>query len=81
VIEGGAVKSATIKGVALDPAKTYRLAINSFQANGGDGYPKLSDHPGFVNTGYADADVMREYLSKNKVSVANFEPGSAVVRR
>lgn len=81
VIEGGAVKSATIKGVALDPAKTYRLAINSFQANGGDGYPKLSDHPGFVNTGYADADVMREYLSKNKVSVASFEPGSAVVRR
>jgi 5'-nucleotidase / UDP-sugar diphosphatase len=81
VIEGGAVKSATIKGVALDPAKTYRLAINSFQANGGDGYPKLSDHPGFVNTGYADADVMREYLSKNKVSVANFDPGSAVVRR
>ena len=81
VIEGGAVKSATIKGAVLDPAKTYRLAINSFQANGGDGYPKLSDHPGFVNTGYADADVMREYLSKNKVSVANFEPGSAVVRR
>ena len=39
VIEGGAVKSATIKGAVLDPAKTYRLAINSFQANGGDGSP------------------------------------------
>jgi 5'-nucleotidase/UDP-sugar diphosphatase len=81
VIAGGAVQSATIKGVAIDPAKTYRLAINSFQANGGDGYPKLSDHPGFVNTGFADADVMREYLSKNKVSVASFDPGNAVVRR
>ena len=81
VIEGGAVKEASIKGQPIDPTKTYRLAINSFQANGGDGYPKLSDHPGFVNTGFVDADVMREYLSKNKVSVASFEPGSAVVRR
>lgn len=81
VIEGGAVKSATIKGAAIDPAKTYRLAINSFQAGGGDGYPKLSDHPGYVNTGFVDADVMREYLSKNKVQIANFAPGNAVVRR
>jgi 5'-nucleotidase / UDP-sugar diphosphatase len=81
VIEGGAVQSATIKGAPIDPAKIYRLAINSFQANGGDGYPKLSDHPGFVNTGFVDADVMREYLSRNKVMVANFEPGDAVVRR
>jgi 5'-nucleotidase / UDP-sugar diphosphatase len=81
VIEGGAVKSATIKSAAIDSAKTYRLAINSFQAGGGDGYPKLSDHPGYVNTGFVDADVMREYLSKNKVQIANFAPGSAVVRR
>ncbi len=81
VIEGGAVKEASIKGAAIDPAKTYRLAINSFQAGGGDGYPKLSDHPGYVNTGFVDADVMREYLSKNKVQIANFAPGDAVVRR
>jgi 5'-nucleotidase / UDP-sugar diphosphatase len=81
VIEAGTVKSATIKGAAIDPAKTYRLAINSFQAGGGDGYPKLSDHPGYVNTGFVDADVMREYLSKNKVQIASFAPGEAVVRR
>lgn len=81
VISGGAVQSATIKGAPIEPAKTYRLAINSFQANGGDGYPKLSAHPGFVNTGFVDADVMREYLSRNKFMVANFEPGDAVVRR
>jgi 5'-nucleotidase / UDP-sugar diphosphatase len=81
VIEGGAVKEASIKGAAIDPAKNYRLAINSFQAGGGDGYPKLSDHPGYVNTGFVDADVMREYLSKNKVQTANFAPGNSVVRR
>ncbi len=80
-IEGGVVKSAMIKGARIDPAKSYRLALNSFQAGGGDGYPKLSDHPGYVNTGFVDADVMREYLSKNNIKSANFAPGEAVVRR
>jgi 5'-nucleotidase/UDP-sugar diphosphatase len=80
-IVGGNLQSATIKGIAIDPLKTYRMAINSFHANGGDGYPKLADHPGYVNTGFVDADVMREYLSKNKIRVADFEPGDAVIRR
>jgi 5'-nucleotidase / UDP-sugar diphosphatase len=81
VIEGGTVKSATIKGAPIDPAKSYRMALNSFQAGGGDGYPKLNDHPGYVNTGFVDADVMREYLSKNNIRIANFAPGEAIVRR
>jgi 5'-nucleotidase / UDP-sugar diphosphatase len=81
VIEGATVKSATVKGAAIEPAKTYRIALNNFQANGGDGYPKLSNHPGYVNTGFVDADVMREYLSKNGIKAANFEPGEAVVRK
>lgn len=80
-LEAGAVKMASIKGVPIDPARSYRLALNSFQAGGGDGYPKLSDHPGYVNTGFVDADVMREYLSKNSIRIANFTPGDAVVRR
>ena len=81
VIERGAITLATIKGQAIDPAKSYRLALNSFQANGGDGYPKLTSHPGYINTGFVDADVMREYLSKNNIKTANFVPGDAVVRR
>ena len=81
MIEGGVVKSAAIRGAPIDPAKSYRLALNSFQAGGGDGYPKLSDHPGYVNTGFVDADVMREYLSKNNIRAANFSPGETVIRR
>jgi 5'-nucleotidase / UDP-sugar diphosphatase len=81
VIEGAAVKSAMVKGAAIDLGKTYRMALNSFQANGGDGYPKLANHPGYVNTGFVDADVMREYLSRNGIKAASFEPGDAVVRR
>ena len=81
VAEGGRLVSATVRGAAIAPDKTYRLALNNFQANGGDGYPKLTSHPGYVNTGFVDADVLREYLSKNKVRVADFAPGDAVVRR
>ena len=81
VIDGGAVQEAKIKGAAIDPAKTYRLALNNFQANGGDGYPKLTGHPGYVNTGFVDADVMREYLAKQNIKTADFEPGTAVVRK
>jgi 5'-nucleotidase / UDP-sugar diphosphatase len=47
----------------------------------GAGYSKLTDHPGFVNTGFVDADVMREYLSKNNTKSASFAPDDAVVRR
>ena len=81
VLEGGVVADAKIKDVAIDPRKTYRLALNNFQAAGGDGYPKLSTHPGYVNTGFVDADVMREYLAKQNIKAADFEPGNMVVRK
>lgn len=81
VIEGGAVKPAIVKGALFDPTQSYRLALNSFQANGGDGYPKLTGHPGYVNTSFVNADVMRECLSKNNIKTAGFALGDAVVRR
>lgn len=81
-IEGGAVKSASIGGKPLDPAKTYRMALNNFTAAGGDGYPKLSTHPGYVNTGYVDADVLREFVAAQKpVKTAQYAPGDAVTRK
>jgi 5'-nucleotidase/UDP-sugar diphosphatase len=82
VIAGGAVQSATIAGQPVNPSKTYRLALNNFQANGGDGYPKLSNHPGYVNTGFVDADMMREFIAAQKpVRISDYAPGDAVVRR
>lgn len=81
-IAAGQASKVRVAGQALQPGKTYRLAINNFQASGGDGYPKLSAHPSFVNTGFVDADVLRAFISKNSpLKVADFEPGNAVVRR
>lgn len=80
-ISNGEVKRATIGGQPIDPNKTYRLAVNSFMASGGDGYPKVSDHPNYVNTGFADADVLAEYIQRNSpLDVADFDPGQVVVR-
>jgi len=81
-IAAGQASKVRVAGQALQLGKTYRLAINNFQASGGDGYPKMTGHPSFVNTGFVDADVLRAFISKNSpLRVADFEPGAAVVRR
>jgi 5'-nucleotidase/UDP-sugar diphosphatase len=82
VIRSGVVASASIKGAPIDPLKTYRMVVNNFQATGGDGYPKLTAHPSYTNTGFVDADVMRGYIAgKSPLRAADFEPGDAVVRQ
>ncbi|MDH5329962.1 MAG: 5'-nucleotidase C-terminal domain-containing protein, partial [Aquincola sp.] len=82
VIEGGALREAKVNGQPIDARREYRLAINNFTAGGGDGYPKLSDHPGHVNTGFNDADVMRAFIAaRSPIRAADFAPASDVVRR
>jgi len=79
--KGGKLVSAAINGASIDMSKTYRLAINSYIASGGDGYPKVSDHPNFVNTGFVDADLMVEFIQGNSpLSVGDFKPGKVVDR-
>ena len=82
LIEGGRLVEAKVQGVAIDPKREYRLAINDFTATGGDGYPKLADHPGYVRTGFVDAEVMRAYIaSHSPMKAADYAPGNDVVRR
>lgn len=65
VIEGGQLNFISVDDKPIDSSKTYRLAINSFIASGGDGYPELDTHENFVNTGFVDADVLKEFLQKH----------------
>jgi 5'-nucleotidase / UDP-sugar diphosphatase len=82
VIANGQVESASIKGAPIAMGKTYRMVLNNFIAAGGDGYPKLTAHPSYVDTGYVDADVLRAYITAHSpLKAADFDPGSAVVRR
>jgi 5'-nucleotidase/UDP-sugar diphosphatase len=80
VITGGKVSQARIQGAPLDPAKNYQMVINNFMAVGGDGYPKMTGHANYVNTGYVDAEVLRDFIAANSpVQTARFAPGSRVV--
>lgn len=83
VIEGGDVKQAQIGGKDIDPAKSYRVALNNFTAAGGDGYPKLSTHKGYVNTGYADADVLKAFINARGgvIKAGAFDPAGEIVRK
>jgi 5'-nucleotidase/UDP-sugar diphosphatase len=81
-IEGDRLVALTVGGAPVDPARRYRLATNSFMAAGGDGYPKLVGRPGVVDTGFVDADALREYLAAHSpLGVADFDPGRSIVRR
>lgn len=61
----GKLNDLKINGEPVDPAKTYRMATLSFNATGGDGYPRIDNKPGYVNTGFIDAEVLKEYVQKN----------------
>ncbi|MDA3791800.1 MAG: 5'-nucleotidase [Desulfobacula sp.] len=61
-------------------SRKYKLALPSYMASGGDGYPKLSNHPEFIDTGFVDADILKEYISKNSpLKIEDFAPVGNVV--
>lgn len=79
-VANGKVSDVKIGGKALDMDKTYRFTVPSFNAAGGDGYPKVSTHPGYVNTGFVDAEVLKDYLEANSpVDVNKFAPKGEIV--
>jgi 5'-nucleotidase/UDP-sugar diphosphatase len=79
VSTGGNLQDLKIKGEAIDPAKTYRLATLSFNATGGDGYPTIDKNPSYVNTGFVDAEVLKQYIEQNSpLDVNAYEPKGEV---
>ncbi|MHC0465727.1 bifunctional UDP-sugar hydrolase/5'-nucleotidase UshA [Kosakonia cowanii] len=79
VAKGGQLSDVKIKGEPLDEAKSYRLATLSFNATGGDGYPRLDDKAGYVNTGFIDAEVLKEFIQNNSpLDVNAYEPKGEV---
>lgn len=81
IATNGEINSADVNGAPIDADTTYRLAVNSFMASGGDGYPKLSDHPNFVSTGFVDADLLAEYVEDNSpLDVNDYDPGWMIDR-
>ncbi len=54
----------TLDGKPIDPARTYRVAINNFLASGGDNFTALGDGRDAIDGGL-DLDATEAYLATN----------------
>ena len=78
-IRGDSLESITVGGKPLKDNQTYRLALNSFSAAGGDNYPVLTSNPTYVESGFTDASALREYIRKHSpVHIADYKPDGIV---
>ena len=61
---GQRVQEVQVAGEPLDPERTYTMAINSFNAGGGDGYVMFTDAPRLVdeNTGPLQSTLVEEVI-------------------
>ncbi|MFD3437496.1 bifunctional metallophosphatase/5'-nucleotidase [Streptomyces sp. NPDC058685] len=65
--------SVKLGGEALDPAKTYRVAMNEFLAGGGDGFAVLKEHKNKL-VGASDLDVLTAYLAAHSTAASPLAP-------
>ncbi|MCS3409738.1 bifunctional UDP-sugar hydrolase/5'-nucleotidase UshA [Serratia sp. AKBS12] len=80
--DGTGVSQVKINGQPLQADKTYRMATLNFNALGGDGYPKIDGLPSYVNTGFIDAEVLKQYIEKHSpLDAAAYEPKGEIVYR
>ncbi|MEV5198700.1 bifunctional metallophosphatase/5'-nucleotidase [Streptomyces sp. NPDC053720] len=72
------VVTDTIKlnGEAIDPAKTYRVAMNEFLAGGGDGFAALGEGTNKL-VGASDLDMFNAYLAAHSTAEAPLAPPAA----
>lgn len=54
--------SVKLNGVAVNPRGQYRLSVNSFISQGGDGFSLLTQGADRVDTGINDLDALSHYL-------------------
>ncbi len=74
-VADGRVLEARVGGQPIDAARRYTLAINNFTAIGGDGYPNMASHPGYVNSGLNDAEVLRGHIAaRSPLKLADYAP-------
>jgi 5'-nucleotidase len=67
------VDTIELNGAAIDPAKTYRVAMNEFLAGGGDGFAALGQGTNKL-VGASDLDLFNAYLSAHSSAAAPLAP-------
>jgi 5'-nucleotidase/UDP-sugar diphosphatase len=81
VLRAGVVSDVFVGEKPLDAGRMYTVAMESYLAGGGDGYPAVKGRQGFVDTGFVDADVLREYIVRHSpLDPAEYDSTGAVRR-
>ncbi|MCT8857634.1 bifunctional UDP-sugar hydrolase/5'-nucleotidase UshA [Shewanella xiamenensis] len=66
-----------INGKEFSATANYKFTVPSFNAAGGDGYPKLASP---IQTGYVDADLLYSFLKeKQSIVAADYNPVGDIV--
>ncbi|MFE5188862.1 bifunctional metallophosphatase/5'-nucleotidase [Streptomyces sp. NPDC056628] len=68
--------SVKLNGTAIDPAATYRVAMNNFLAGGGDGFTTLGRGTNPL-VGTDDLTVLQKYLTANSTPTSPIAPPAA----
>ncbi|CAM5447546.1 MULTISPECIES: bifunctional metallophosphatase/5'-nucleotidase [Streptomyces] len=68
--------SIKLNGAAIDPAATYRVAMNNFLAGGGDGFTTLGQGTNPL-VGTDDLTVLQKYLTANSTPTSPIAPPAA----
>lgn len=68
--------SVQLNGAPIDPAKTYRVAMNEFLAGGGDGFPAFKDAANKY-VGPSDLDAFTTYLTAHSSAQSPLTPPKA----
>ncbi|MDV8001084.1 bifunctional UDP-sugar hydrolase/5'-nucleotidase [Rhodococcus sp. IEGM 1408] len=63
---GDHITSVTIDGAPLDPAASYRVAVASFLAEGGDNFTAFTEGTDVRDTGLVDSEAWLEYLAEHR---------------
>ena len=58
--------SAKLNGKPLDREASYRVMVNNFLAEGGDGFPMFANGRNRTDTGIRDIDALNDYLVKRE---------------
>ena len=66
--------AVTVAGQPLDAARDYRLIVNNFMADGGDGLGVLRQGRERLSVG-VDIDALAEWLGENPAAMSQIEPG------
>ena len=67
---GGKVTDLRIGGRPVDPQKTYKIALNSYLAAGGDGYKVFKKRSEFYDSSMMQRDAFIEYVVQNGGRIA-----------